>query len=165
MFSLLFRLAHNTKGSSQSVGLKVFGSFVHEVENLIKGLRDSTIPKESVLNWPEFLLESQSILTTWLEGSANGSILPEHKFPRADEHVLKIQALLKVSEVSSTPASVEGDIVFDMDVLTAHKVKSPEIIPQPKPEAKPAASAAATASSAKPIETSLKLQPKDMELH
>ena len=46
-----------------------------------------------------------------------------------------------------------------MDVLTAHQVKSPET------KSIPAASAPATASNAKPIETSLKLQPKDMEEH
>ena len=64
-FALLFRLAHNTKGSSQSVGLSTFGAFVHEIENLIKALRDDLDFRAKIENWPEVFLESHSILKSW----------------------------------------------------------------------------------------------------
>ena len=43
LFTQLFRIAHNLKGSSLSVGLREFGDTIHKVEELMTLLRNKEI--------------------------------------------------------------------------------------------------------------------------
>lgn len=59
----LFRVVHNLKGCSRSVGLTIYGSFVHEVEEVISLLRNKTLSFDpSIIS---FLLDCQTILVDW----------------------------------------------------------------------------------------------------
>ena len=64
-FDALFRCAHNLKGSSRSVGLFEFGTFLHEVENSITLARDGKVPVTDDLI--EALDESRNLLQSWVE--------------------------------------------------------------------------------------------------
>lgn len=61
----LFRVAHNVKGASRSVGLMDLGGFVHVAEDLITLLKNdpSLVNSERI----GILLESQSLLNDWIE--------------------------------------------------------------------------------------------------
>ena len=49
----LFRFAHNLKGSSRSVNLNAFGTFIHKIEDLITLLRDEKIPNKPLTAFRE----------------------------------------------------------------------------------------------------------------
>lgn len=69
LFDSLFRVAHNLKGSSQSVQLREFGSFVHVIEDTITLLRDGSFElNDDVLG---LLFDSHSSLATWLDSLPN----------------------------------------------------------------------------------------------
>ena len=63
-FNQLFRMAHNLKGSSLSVGLKEFGSAIHKVEELM------TLLREKKLNFTPAILDLffgiHSFATEWI---------------------------------------------------------------------------------------------------
>ena len=61
----LFRVAHNVKGASRSVGLMELGAFVHIAEDLITLLKNdaSLVNSERI----GILLDSQSLLNDWIE--------------------------------------------------------------------------------------------------
>src|SRR5689334_15078861 len=61
----LFRVAHNLKGSSRSVGLEQFGGLVHRAEDVITLLRSHSIPLTPHLI--RLLLDVQSCLSAWSE--------------------------------------------------------------------------------------------------
>lgn len=61
---LLFRLAHNMKGSSLSVGLNQFGKFVHQVEELLTKLKNNALPVNTDV--VACLLDVQAVLNSWL---------------------------------------------------------------------------------------------------
>lgn len=62
-FEELFRIAHNIKGGSRSVGLIHFGDFVHKVEDGITLLRDGkVIFTDEIMH---LLLEAQKNLNDW----------------------------------------------------------------------------------------------------
>lgn len=65
LYPELFRIAHNLKGGSRTVGLMAFGDFVHKIEDGITLLRDGDISlSENVVSG---LLDAQKILTSWVE--------------------------------------------------------------------------------------------------
>ncbi len=64
----LFRLAHNLKGSSRSVKLLAYGSFVHQVEDLITQLQKNV--KEIDHEVITLLFEVQNILLNWTKNLA-----------------------------------------------------------------------------------------------
>ena len=63
-FNQLFRMAHNLKGSSLSVGLKEFGSSIHKVEELM------TLLREKKMNFTPAILDLffgiHSFATEWI---------------------------------------------------------------------------------------------------
>lgn len=62
-FEELFRIAHNIKGGSRSVGLVNFGDFVHKIEDGITLLRDQKVQlTENILT---LLFDAQKILNDW----------------------------------------------------------------------------------------------------
>lgn len=72
----LFRVAHNVKGASRSVGLMDLGSFVHKAEDLINLLKNdpSLVNSERI----GVLLDSQSLLNDWIETlREDASFLPD----------------------------------------------------------------------------------------
>lgn len=65
----LFRAAHNLKGSSRSVGLAAFGTFVHKIEDLMADVGAHRVPKsEDVRN---VLVDSYDTMTTWIDAVRN----------------------------------------------------------------------------------------------
>lgn len=61
----LFRIAHNIKGSSKSVGLDEMGSFVHHVEDVLVQLKDGKTKWSSSIS--KLMLEFHSIMCHWIE--------------------------------------------------------------------------------------------------
>jgi two-component system chemotaxis sensor kinase CheA len=69
LFNALFRIAHNLKGSSRSVGLLELGEFVHKVEDVIVSVRDGKAEfKKSVL---AMFFDAQTLLNAMLEALRN----------------------------------------------------------------------------------------------
>jgi two-component system, chemotaxis family, sensor kinase CheA len=61
----LFRMAHNLKGASRSVGLLPFGDYIHQVEDIITiAKEDNFILTEEIIH---FFLDCQTIIAGWLE--------------------------------------------------------------------------------------------------
>lgn len=60
-----FRIAHTLKGSSKAVGLHEFGSFVHNVEDLIKHCQNdiSSLDKKAI----QIFLNAHTAMVEWLE--------------------------------------------------------------------------------------------------
>lgn len=61
----LFRMAHNLKGGSRSVGLIEYGDFVHKVEDAITVMRDQKVRVRA--EHITLLLQAQAILTSWCD--------------------------------------------------------------------------------------------------
>ena len=116
----LFRLAHNLKGSSKSVGLSKYGHFVHQLEDLITALTQNTIPwSNEALS---LLLDGQTALLRWTEGIAH-----EASFELDVSKIVK--KLMEFNNFSTTSSSLlksdlakggPGDIFFadEIDVIS-----------------------------------------------
>jgi two-component system chemotaxis sensor kinase CheA len=63
LYQELFRIAHNLKGGSHSVGLSQYGDFIHKVEDGITLLRDAKLQLES--KQLELLLRAHQLLSEW----------------------------------------------------------------------------------------------------
>ena len=61
----LFRAAHNLKGSSRSVGLQAFGSFVHKIEDLMTDVGQDRVPKSDKIR--NVLMDSHEIMSQWID--------------------------------------------------------------------------------------------------
>lgn len=61
----LFRAAHNLKGSSRSVGLTDFGSFVHGIEDLMSDIGQGKVSKSDQVR--NILVDCHSILLQWID--------------------------------------------------------------------------------------------------
>ena len=59
----LFRIAHNLKGGSRSVGLMEYGNFIHKVEDVITLLKNGKISYSELLQ--SKLLKCQKVLAEW----------------------------------------------------------------------------------------------------
>lgn len=113
---LLFRIAHNLKGSSLSLGLKDFGNFIHKVEELITKIKNGAlnITKDSI----SVFLEVESALRDWVEN------LPGNSNYKPDTTVLesRIAALADGEDIKAPaerapePEEDEG-IVFNLEEL------------------------------------------------
>ena len=115
LLNVLYRQAHNLKGSSRSIGLENFGAFIHTVEDLISDVINNKVGLESEIIGA--ILESQSCLVEW-----NDALLKNRDFIplRRDALVTRILSLREVKEeaalanvMSSTKAS---DGVFWADI-------------------------------------------------
>ncbi|MGE4133530.1 MAG: chemotaxis protein CheA [Bdellovibrionales bacterium] len=74
----IFRVAHNLKGSSRSIGLEEFGQFIHKVEDYIGQLKtDPSLVNENVIRR---LLQAQSFIMDWLTGvQGNPTLVPDYE--------------------------------------------------------------------------------------
>ena len=64
-FTILFRFAHNLKGSSSSVNLDTFATFIHKIEDIISLLRDGKCDYN-----PEYValfLKCHTVMEQWCE--------------------------------------------------------------------------------------------------
>lgn len=61
----LFRIAHNLKGSSKSVGLTNYSDFVHKLEDLLVKAKDHLLDTSPA--FIAILLKSQKVLVDWTE--------------------------------------------------------------------------------------------------
>lgn len=64
-FKILFRYAHNLKGSSRSVNLDSFASFIHKVEDVISLLRDGKCEYSS--EFVSLFLKCHSFMESWCQ--------------------------------------------------------------------------------------------------
>lgn len=89
----LFRVAHNVKGASRSVGLMDLGGFVHKAEDLITLLKNdaSLVNSERI----GILLESQSLLNDWIE------TLREDSSYNPDTSDLESKILLAINQIQA----------------------------------------------------------------
>ncbi len=60
----LFRVAHNLKGSSRTLGMTSFGDLVHKIEDLITDAKDDVVELDS--NVAEFFLFCNHVLNDWM---------------------------------------------------------------------------------------------------
>ena len=89
----LFRVAHNVKGASRSVGLMDLGSFVHKAEDLINLLKNDPqlVNSERI----GILLESQSLLNDWIEN------LRQDSSYRPDTAILEGKIMMAIAHIQS----------------------------------------------------------------
>lgn len=89
----LFRVAHNVKGASRSVGLMELGAFVHKAEDLITILKnDSSLVNSERIG---VLLEAQSLLNNWIE------TLREDASFNPDTSDLEAKLLVVINEINT----------------------------------------------------------------
>ncbi|MBX7144664.1 MAG: chemotaxis protein CheW [Oligoflexia bacterium] len=159
VFDSLFRVAHNIKGASRAVGLEEFGTFVHEVEDIINYLRRDEYPMFPGI--ATVLLESQTILIEWLEGlkqdpkfvrelSAIRKKLDLLRVPNAGQHVAaSSSATASASQDAAAPKGPVDELEALFMAAQAEAQGSPApvaaalAVEEPKVEAKPAAAAPA----------------------
>ncbi|MFK8136966.1 MAG: chemotaxis protein CheA [Bdellovibrionales bacterium] len=113
----LFRVAHNVKGASRSVGLMDLGAFVHIAEDLINIIKNNpTLVSSEVVG---VLLDSQSLLSNWIEElRSDSTFLPNTK-------ELKAKILLSIGSLQSGPLGSESS---EIDVATNSKTEVKEDI-------------------------------------
>ena len=86
----LFRAAHNLKGSARAVGMQSFGQFIHEIENIITGLKNNQIPYS--INLISILLDVENILRNWVEEQMKDL---DHEITKSPNLVLELIDTLK----------------------------------------------------------------------
>ena len=64
-FNKIFRIAHNLKGTSKSIGLDLFGDTIHSIEDVISLLRSDELTFSVELL--TFLFEVHSFIVEWAE--------------------------------------------------------------------------------------------------
>lgn len=158
----LFRVAHNVKGASRSVGLMDLGSFVHKAEDLINLLKNdpSLVNSERI----GVLLDSQSLLNDWIETlREDASYIPdtsklEASIMKAIEAIqaggasapaLEDEVSAVKENVSPAPADDQSDRFPSVEEIQAQlamessneKKASEEVLQVVKEEPKPAAPA------------------------
>ena len=129
---LLFRTAHNLKGSSASVGLTALASFIHEAEEIITLIKIEKLkPTQDVI---DLLLEAQQIGSDWVE---NLKTNPAYE-PDIGDFSKKIGTFLEPDGLNrSTNQKHEsktetnlfeelGDIFFDEQILKQYQETSLE---------------------------------------
>lgn len=153
-FDSLFRVAHNIKGASRAVGLEEFGTFVHEVEDIINFLRRDEYPMFPGI--ASVLLESQSILMEWLEGlKQDPKFVPELSAVRKKLTLLRVPSgghdhatPAQAGHKNDAPAASKGPVdeleaIFMAAQADAQKAAEPPkeevsaLVETPKEAAKP----------------------------
>ena len=136
-FKVLFRCAHNLKGSAKSVGLTEVAKFIHEVEDFVTALRDARAPcNETAL---ELLSQVGTELAAW-----ERELRHDEKASGDTQRIVSSMRSI-LSSVSATGsaegpidrlleslnAAQEGDIVWSFEpVSTAVGKLKPEFAPQ-----------------------------------
>ena len=155
-FDELFRIAHNLKGSSRSVGLDAFGNFIHHVEDGITLLKTGKIAFQ-----PDFtieLLKVQAFIVQWVTEIKtspttvlNGSPISD-AFMKAltDSSVTSDESVLTVPETVVTE-SIEETVAEVKAVETAAPLK--KSVPENK---KPTAGAMPAAAPDETVRVSAK---------
>ena len=156
--NLIFRLAHNLKGSSKAVGFDEMGHFTHEFETFILKIKNNEMEATSLI--VSFLLRCNDFLRNMVDGykadlaaqfdiqtlinemhqlQSGASAAPAETVPEVVEAVAEevVEAAPElVAEVEAAPASVEP------------AVEMPAPVPAQMPAMMEALTAAATASPA-----------------
>ncbi len=170
-FDELFRIAHNLKGSSRSVGLDTFGNFIHHVEDGITLLRTKKVTfkpqyaiellkvQSFILNWvtelknnPSIILDGTAIADAFLQTLNDASLI--EAFNQSNNDVLSAAPV--IAPEAPTP------VIEVVEVVAETKMVSP---PNPKVEKKQVVSKEATAQktdetvrvSAQKIETLIEM--------
>ncbi len=103
----IFRVAHNLKGSSRSIGLEALGAFIHEVEDFISEIKSepSKINDRTIRS----LLSVQSFLSGWMENlSSNPGYSPD-----TGPIILSLRSLEEASDSNRPLVEVEVDAPKD----------------------------------------------------
>ncbi|MGY3805300.1 chemotaxis protein CheA [Pigmentibacter ruber] len=84
----LFRIAHNLKGSSASVGLNQFSEFVHKVEEVLTSVKNGEIKFEKdILN---NFFEIHTIISNWIISIQNDVSYVNQNFQKNIEYIFSI---------------------------------------------------------------------------
>ncbi len=102
--NLLFRLAHNMKGSSRACELEDFGNFIHRVEDLIVAVRDRHLAASPAFN--EVLLQAHSFLSQWIE------MIREDHQAKLETKSLE-QRIAELLDVKVSSPELPGLVLFD----------------------------------------------------
>jgi len=103
----LFRFAHNLKGSSRSVNLNAFGTFIHKIEDLITLLRDEKIQYHS--SFIALFLKCHSIMDNWCDQFENDlSYIPNEVFEIENE----INQYISIIEIAKKK-EIKGFSIFN----------------------------------------------------
>ena len=79
----IFRLMHNTKGSSRAVGLDSMAKVAHACENLLSDIRDNKIPPSlEIVNALLFALDTMKAGTQNVKGGGENSAMFDHAISR-----------------------------------------------------------------------------------
>lgn len=119
----LFRVAHNVKGASRSVGLMDLGAFVHIAEDLINMLKlDPTLVSSENIG---VLLDAQSLLHDWIEQLRENS---SYK-PDTLQCESKIKAAMDEIAVNSDTPSLDEPLEeeTEADLLLERQSQFPSI--------------------------------------
>ncbi|MFK7827237.1 MAG: chemotaxis protein CheA [Oligoflexales bacterium] len=104
-----FRVVHTLKGSSKAVGLNDFGSFVHQIEDIITGCINQGIQIDTDVC--QIFIDAYDILNDWL-ANENGD---EKRLARVKQQINKVLG-----------ASAKLDLYEDKKSSTPHEKTSPE---------------------------------------
>jgi two-component system chemotaxis sensor kinase CheA len=129
----LFRLAHNLKGGSRSVGLIAFGDVVHKIEDGITLLRDGKVETdETVL---ELLFSAEKIFAEWTKHLKEDPlyIYPTDDLLQLYEDIFKPASFeitaLSPNETNQEPLSSETSLMAP-SVDLSEEFKSNKISPE-----------------------------------
>lgn len=119
----LFRAAHNLKGSAKAVGMLSFGSFIHEIENVISKLRDGNLLfSQNVL---DILLKSEEELRIWVNEQQNN--LENGELVKVPELIIQIHSILNQdNQVHEEVILLEDEVHFEEVVKPIDKLVKKE---------------------------------------
>lgn len=122
----LFRIAHNFKGSSRSVGFDALASFAHKLEDVLSQVKNGKLsPSQTVTS---ILLESMDVLRNYVQGLKSNSTFTLD----TQGAVAKIEDLLngRNADVATKAPAEEpaGFQIFDDPAPTPAPVRTPPIV-------------------------------------
>jgi two-component system chemotaxis sensor kinase CheA len=120
-FNQLFRLAHNLKGSSLSVGLKQFGDYIHKVEELMTYVKKGEVQfNTDILN---LFFEIHSLANDWIL-----SLQQNHQFIHnaIEQNLNKVLSFYSnTNKVEEKMLMAESDIAAGFGLFTDDTPPSP----------------------------------------
>lgn len=105
--NLIFRLAHNFKGSSRSVGLTALADLAHKMEDVLTGLKSGKIPVSGQV--VSALLHSLDALGQGLDAARAG----ENSFAAGPEAIVELMQIMNDASAVAAPPADAGFGFFD----------------------------------------------------
>lgn len=124
---VLFRIAHNLKGSAMTVGLDHLGHYLHSVEELLTALKGGKLAKSAEI--VGVLLNVQTILQQWV-GALDTE--PSFKHPDAAASTAEIEAALRGEAMPPALAGPPVAANAAEAAPTAHPASPAEVVQEVK---------------------------------